>query len=245
MRRASILAALALLAALLTALGAVAPTASAGLVDDPDAGRPDTGTCYLLTPKQAAAESVSADPVACSSKHTAMVTTSFRIDPALYDASLERASEVVDARCYAALAKALGGDAGKRASSAYYFTWFFPTEADREDGAEWASCHVNLAKNNNRQLAALAPKFPLLKTVSKGEKRCLKGTRELSGVTCADRHDWAPTKTVAAGSYPNSAKAAKIAKRNCAVGRKPYAWSVGSKTRWNNGFNRLVCFKQV
>ncbi|WP_370248944.1 septum formation family protein [Nocardioides sp.] len=138
---------LPVVAALAMALAlVVVPGARAGAADPLD-GAPAQGTCYNLTPEQAAATTLPA-PVPCTEPHTHWVGRSLAAPDGLELKAGPKLDSFSITVCDRGRRELVGTDDRAWALSAYRTFYFLPTRAQRSAGSRWVTCLVAVVAGN-------------------------------------------------------------------------------------------------
>lgn len=134
------------LAALLLGLSlAVVPGAARAA--DPLDGAPAQGTCYDLTPQQAAANSLP-DPVPCTGPHTHWVARTLQAPDGLKLTPSGKLDSFAQTVCDRGRREFVGTDDRAWALSAYRTYYFIPTSDQKRAGSRWVTCLVAIASGN-------------------------------------------------------------------------------------------------
>lgn len=232
-----------ILGALALGLATLVGTSSSATAADPSTGAPAVGTCYNLTQADTPKESLTKAPVDCAKAHTTIVLSTVQVGSDFSD--MQAVSEKISTGCHQKLAGALGGSAAARAQSLYSWIWFAPTEAERADGAQWATCLVFLSDGG--PLYKLPAKRPLITgALSAAEKRCLS-TKKGAVVSCATKHDFRSVKPFKiTGAYPSDERGLKLAAKQCPkrVSSKAWYYTYSSKNAFRAGWKSMVCYEK-
>lgn len=241
-----------LLAAILTilaALVAVPNTASAQGTSDPMFGAPTVGECKDYTVEEGAGKTETSEPVDCATSHTAKVIAVELLPESLtWESPMADIVRFTAKQCVLASHEVLGRTDKLRSMSAYTTFLFWPTSGQKENGARWVRCDINLVGGGQLKplpvdTIPMLPAAPLPDQVAAcraGENlyltACQSGHRfrAMGGVTLAD------------GPYPGRKKFIKVAVNRCddIAGRNWHAfWS--SKFEWKLGERTLVCYKKT
>lgn len=242
----------ALAAALLTMLAApvAAPTASAVGIEDPMYGAPTVGECKNYTLESGAGDSETSAPVDCATSHTAKVTSVHLLPGWLsWQSSEDSLFRYTAKTCIVANHEALGRTDKLRAMSAHVDFFFWPTQAERENGARWFRCDVTLAGKGKLlplpfDTQPLLPAAPLPKSVL----ACRAGDN-LVLTACSQGHRWRATGAfrMSTDDYPGRQKFMKTATKKCPGLTFTNRWYVfwPSKFAWKLGEHSLVCYSKT
>jgi hypothetical protein len=180
-------------------------TSSSPSVAAPPPAAPPPHACYDLDFDEAVEPSNTADPVACSAKHTAATIRVGTIRPVadghLLAVDSDTVQEQIARRCRARLATHLGGDQETRRLSRLTVVWFSPSLAESDRGSLWYRCDLvalagrdrlaRLPRSTRNVLAAddALDRFGTCGTASPAASRFHR-------VICSQRHSWRARKTI-------------------------------------------------
>jgi len=161
---------------------------------DPLLGAPKAGQCYDVSGRTAyEAESTSATPVRCATKHTLWVvgvgTVPADVPLKIGNRKFEQQASRI---CDPATRRALGDRGLRFARSAYNTFRFVPTDEQQAAGARWISCEVGITNGRGKLVSTRAPK-PTKVTGSVPDRIKLCGTRDYGYITCAAKHVYRST----------------------------------------------------
>jgi hypothetical protein len=234
----------------LATLVALPDAADAQGPQDPLFEAPIVGECKNYTLAEGAGETETSAPVDCATSHTAKVVAvkllPDHLDWTSSQAALVRAGRI---KCIPAVNEALGRTDKLRSMSAYTGFFFWPTEAQRANGARWIRCDVNLAAATKIvplpvDTIPMLPPAPLPDTV----RACLAGDN-LYLTTCSRAHRYRATGgvTLDAGHYPLRERWVRIANNRCPDLTTTRAWYAFWPTRleWLAGERTIVCYSKT
>jgi hypothetical protein len=179
-----------LAAGLLLLAGLASVPASAdetGSTPDPTAPTLAVGACHDLTLKQIDVSSIPVEPVDCAGPHTAVVTAVPTLPASLtWTSAREDIVGAASSTCWTALEKQVGTNPLLFVRAQYDIAWYEPTQAQKDAGARWFTCHAIVAEDSRladlpQRLIRLSSKMP------DSIARC-GAPRTLAYTTCADRH---------------------------------------------------------
>ena len=154
--------------------------------------RPAVGECHDLSSKQLMKETDRSAPVDCAGPHTtqavAVVTKPRRVgwgDTGAIERFLGRS-------CYDDYLAALGGSARAVAMTSHNVAYFYPSRAERRDGARWIRCDAVLLTAT--ALKPLPSPLALTSPPSDGVAKCL--TRRYRLTVCSAAHEYRAVTTV-------------------------------------------------
>jgi hypothetical protein len=243
--RTRILAAAVALGALVLAAGALAPAANAV------SSTPVVGQCRTTTFEQSFAESDTHAPVPCSTLHR-MKTFAVGNIPAGMDYvhfNDDKLLGVAKALCTKKYWTALGGTFEQRDQTAYTWSWFIPTLAQRHAGARWLRCDLSLlytVPGGNSAFAALPNfTFPMVggHTVTDKTALCLSDTTHLYVTTCSRPHAARADQTFIIHTLekPSASLVKSLATTNCPDKR----YSTPHAYEWKHGDHVIVCYTKT
>lgn len=173
--------------ALVAALALLALPTPASAEPDPMAGAPSVGDCFDITYQQGAGTSLREDPVACRRQHTLSTFVVGELPASVdWNSSDERILRAVVDVCAPARDKILGPDQATQYLSLYTYFWFMPTEAQKENGARWFSCHLTLSTGARLLPLPEKPSRLSKKDMADSVARC--GTRKPAYTACSEPH---------------------------------------------------------
>lgn len=227
----------------LAVLGVTTATATtSATAAEPDTGAPAVGTCYDLKAADVAKESLARPAVDCKADHTAIVISTVQVGSDYSD--MAKIDDKISKGCYAKLTGILGGTATTRAQSVYYWAWFAPTNAEREAGAEWATCLV--FQDNGKTLRDLPAKKPLISGKLKAaQKRCIS-TKSGYVVPCSTKHDYRSVEPFKMAKFPTEKQAGKLAAKQCPkrTSGDTYYYTYPAKDAFAAGWKMMVCYEK-
>jgi hypothetical protein len=193
--------------ALLLGLAMVATACAAPLQKQTaaDSGQPPRlGACYRLTPEDTAEPSTTAEPVACSSRHTAE-TFAIGTLPASTGKTYDSAAHGswVYPVCEQAFEKFLGIDASQSLRVQLSWAWFRPSERGWDKGARWYRCDLVGGPAQDTSYATLPDTAKGLFRAKPPEQwlTCARGETVLGStkVPCSEAHDWRAVTSIKLG----------------------------------------------
>ena len=183
--------------ALVSGLAFTSATAATprGQVADPMAGAPAKGDCYAMTLKQASGDHEVGDPVGCARRHTSQIVGVLQLPARVtWDSSQDTILAAIGRGCENALTDAIGSNQKVRYRTQYGAFMFIPTDAEKDQGARWFSCHAAVTEND--ALGSLPKRLPKLRLpLPDSVAKCVTGLKQYVFTTCADRHNWRSTYT--------------------------------------------------
>jgi hypothetical protein len=240
-RLSSVLVVAVLAGSLLTAPATAAPPSYRSTAS---LQRPAVGECHDLSGKQLLKETDRSAPVDCAGPHTtqsvAVVTKPRRIgwgDTGAIERFLGRS-------CYDDYLAALGGSARTVAMTSHNVAYFYPSRADRRDGARWIRCDAVIL--TAKALRPLPSPLALTTPPSDGVATCL--TRRYRLTVCSAAHEYRAVTTVRVRGkrFPGTRALVRVGLRKCSgkVPRGPYAVTTPSPLKWAAGAKFIVCHAQ-
>ncbi len=236
---------------LLMPLGGAADAAHpayAGKAGDPNYHKPVVGECRdydyatLMTPTD------SSPAVDCAGPHTAKVLATPMLPKGVTWANGTDAQFFLTMlkTCVPAMRATLGGANDQtRYLSAYTFGWFFPTKAERNNGARWLRCDAVIMKPTS--LADLpTDTVPFLPAPPYPDEvaRCLNA--KFKGTSCAAKHAWRATGSfrMPGKQYPSKAKITRVLNNRCPslTTTRAWAYSIRDKFFWKAGDHSVACY---
>jgi hypothetical protein len=154
---------------------------------DPAAPTLKVGACHDLTVRQIESPSIPVKPVACTKDHTAVVTAVPTLPSTLtWTSAHDDIAAAASTTCWKSVEKRVGSNPLLWARSQYGLAWYEPTQAQKDAGARWFSCHVVVFEDT--RLGDLPTRLPKLsKKMPDSIARC-GAPRTFAYTTCADRH---------------------------------------------------------
>ena len=167
---------------------------------------PKVGDCYDLTYKESLKGTSTVDPVPCKKKHTSVTFYVGKFDPIVDGHLLAVDSDEVQAQigkaCPSKVGDWVGGSLDARRLSRFKATWFSPTLAASESGADWFRCDL-VAKRGDQSFETITGTEGVLddpaaldtygtcSTTDPGD-----GTKTFETVACAEPHSWRAVSVV-------------------------------------------------
>lgn len=213
----------------------------------PGFAKPANRLCYDLTQKQNQRKSHTRAAVPCTDRHTSKTFKVFRLPRGVSYSNRDRYFEVVDRRCMPAFKKVLDGTDARRTKTAFTYTVFQPTPAQRRKGARWVRCDIIL--NGKNELHDLPQKLTLPRKISRALTRCLS-QRSYVFYSCQDNHSFRAVGVIRYFSkrYPSredlSAAARKCEPRFFKRGDR-YLFTFPDVSEWEQGSRSLLCYKKT
>lgn len=242
----------AVTAAFLTAVAALVAVPSAASAQgtlDPLFGAPTVGDCKNYSWDLADDAVETSEPVDCATTHTAKVIgVKLLPDTLSWDSSQDALIRYTAKQCELARQEALGRTDKLRALSAYSAFFFWPTNAQKENGARWVRCDVVLYG-----VAKLLPlpvdTLPLLPSAPLPDSVARCHNRDHWVTACSKAHAWRATgaKTVDRDTYPGRKYMVRLANNKCpglTTGNTWYATWYG-RFYWKLGNHTLVCYSKT
>ncbi len=202
----STLATLAIVASLLTGVGASPASAGAGFQ------KPKTGQCRNISYSQSRAATNSTAPVSCGTKHTAQTIAVGTLSKKVWK-SKKKANAAIDSLCQKAFNKSVGRSTSLRLRSSFAVSSFIPTKAQKSKGALWYRCDAVVLRGK-----ALTPltttKKPLLSSPTPANQaRCITSSTA-TPTTCDAPHKYKATSAfkLKGKKYPGKGDVTKDAK---------------------------------
>jgi hypothetical protein len=184
------------------------------------------GTCYDLTYKESLQGTGKADPVPCKDKHTSVTIYVGEFDPIVDGHLLAVDSDEVQAQiakiCPSKVGDWVGGSVDDQRLSRFKATWFSPTLAASDSGADWFRCDL-VAKRGEKSFAAITgtkgalddsaglDRFGTCGTATPGDKKSFKA------IPCDRPHTWRAVSVVdiPEGARYEGANPQAVADRAC------------------------------
>jgi hypothetical protein len=239
-----------LAAALSITLVPVTVSAQAARAGDPNYHKPVVGECRDYDYATLMSPTDSSPAVDCAEAHTAKILATPMLPKGV---TWENGSDVQFFRtmlktCLPALRQTLGGANDQtRYLSSYTLGWFFPTRAERNQGARWLRCDVIIM--TTKSLVDLpTDTVPFLSTPPYPDDvaRCL--TAKYAGTSCAAKHAWRATGSfrMPGKNYPSKAKLSRVLKNRCPdlTTTRAWAYSIRDKEFWRAGDHSVACFSK-
>jgi Septum formation len=166
---------------------------------------PKVGKCYDLTYKESLRGTSKAEPVPCKDKHTSVTIFVGEFDPIVDGHLLAVDSDEVQAQiaklCPSKVGDWVGGSQEDQRLSRFKATWFSPTLAASDAGADWFRCDL-VAKRGEKSFVALTGTKGALDD-SAGLDRfgtCSPATpadeKRFEAIPCAQPHTWRAVSVV-------------------------------------------------
>ena len=237
--------ALALLAAL-----ALASTLLVGSSAEAAAPAPVVGDCHDYTFDDMLGEHETSTPVDCSQDHNARVIEVFDLPDGKdwSDYSLEGLGHLTTRHCYDSLWDALGRSAKVRDMTAYTYSWFTPTKAQRQDGARWIRCDLVLL-GGKKLMKLPTDAVPALPdgSLTKDIKRCMTGHGYDTVCTRDHAYRAMGAFTMKVDKYPSDAKKRRLAIRHCGkfVTSRTFSWTTAGEDGFRQGDHVMVCYNKT
>ena len=166
---------------------------------------PKVGECYDLGYKESLKGTNRADPVPCKEKHTSVTFYVGRFDPIVDGHLLAVDSDEVQAQiakaCPDKLGDWVGGSEEDQRLSRFKATWFSPTLAESESGAEWFRCDL-VEKSGKKEFAELSRTKGVLDDPAALDRFGTCGTtapkddEKSEAIPCAEPHTWRAVSVV-------------------------------------------------
>lgn len=181
------------------------PDAASGVASSAPPAPPRVGACYVLDVSAALEITNSDEPVACSSKHTAVTVQVGRIDPVLDGHLLAigsaRVQRQIAERCRSRVDTHVGGSREAQRLSRVQAVWFSPSPQDADRGALWFRCDLVVAAGP--QILSNLPRKTrnLLESPGSSTRYGTCGTAAPSQqgfrrVLCSAKHTWRARATI-------------------------------------------------
>lgn len=265
-QRPALLALVALLAASVLAGCTGSEEPSPGADTDLPPPPPEVGECYRLQVADVTATSSDAEPVTCSSRHTAVTVHVGRLPGELedqVDPASQEARRRMEKTCPRRMAGYVGGGTEAQRLSRFQAVWFPPTEEEIVEGARWFRCDV-VALRTDKKLQPLPPPGQLrgiLKSDAALETFGLCGTappgaKNFRRVACAAGHSWVAVSTIdlqGGKKYPGTKKVRQAGDGPCAKQVRAqsgqslkfeYGWEWPTKQQWRSGQRYGYCWAE-
>ncbi len=207
--------------------------------------------CHDLTYEEASAVSDPDPPVPCSEDHTSMTLRVLHLSDPDWDSWAVIVRRMI-VPCHKELIKEAGGRTYMVQRSAYDITYFLPTKAQREAGADWVRCDV-VVRAGLGNLGKVPEHMDMETTIwpSPDVRKCRQGRPSgYALTTCSRRHKFGShwTPEIPGDEYPGKRKAEKFAYEQCydllgiETSGDPflYEW-VPSRRLWRAGYRHAVC----
>ena len=257
LRRSAVLVAVTLL------LGACSssPLAKESSADSTEP--PKLGACYLLTPSDVSRPSTGAEPVECSSRHTAQTFAIGTIpDSTGDDWSSPAHGRWVLPRCEESFGKFISADESLAMRIQLSWAWFRPSERGWDKGARWYRCDLVGGTAEAKDYGDLPETAKGLFRARPPEEwlTCARGARVTGSVKlpCSEPHDWRAVTTIKLGEpkdpYPGDRLVAVRTRDFCSdsVGawmNYPVDYEFGytwfHEAEWQAGNRRSVCWAKT
>ena len=238
-----------------------------GCGDDPaptDEKPPELGACRQLTPDDVEKPSNTADPVACTTPHTAETYAVGQLPDTFKDAAYDDKDLGAWAyrKCSGAFIDFLGADESLVMRTVVSWAWFRPSEDAWKNGARWYRCDVVGGGEQSREYVALptTAKGLLLGRPQDRWMVCADGPTVAGSVKvpCTDPHQWRAVTTISLGEdkdkYPGDRLVEVTTRDYCSksVGawlNYPVDYDFGytwfHQAEWDAGNRRSVCWAKT
>ena len=166
---------------------------------------PKVGKCYDLTYKESLRGTSKAKPVPCKDKHTSVTIYVGEFDPIVDGHLLAVDSEEVQAQiaklCPSKVGDWVGGSKEDQRLSRFKATWFSPTLAASDAGADWFRCDLVAKRGEKSFVAITATKGALDDSVGLDRfGTCSVATpadkKRFEAIPCAQPHTWRAVSVV-------------------------------------------------
>ncbi len=224
---------------------------------------PRLGACYQLTPKDTESPSSTADPVPCTTDHTAQTFAIGEL-PESTGSSWKSAAHGrwIYRTCQLAFQKFLGIDDSLALRVQLSWAWFRPSEKAWDGGARWYRCDLVGGPAEASRYSALPPDAKGLFAGKPPDEwlTCARGkaVADSPKVPCSQPHDWRAVTTIKLGTpadpYPGDRLVALRSHDFCSdsVGawmNYPVEYEFGytffHEAEWKAGNRRSVCWART
>lgn len=198
-----------------------APTPTRPAAAPPPPAPPKVGTCYAMSMSQALAPTSSAHATPCSKKHTTETYYVGKLDTVvdghLLAVDSDRVNAQVASTCRAKVGAFLGGTQDEMRLSMVRPTWFTPTVAQSDKGADWFRCDAFIVQSADSLVSRTGSLRHALAKSATRDQLSMCGTdapaaKDFHRVLCSAKHSWRAVAVVPMkqGHYPglHAAKAA-------------------------------------
>ncbi|MGO4255046.1 septum formation family protein [Marmoricola sp. RAF53] len=210
--------------------------------------RPKVGQCRTTTFAQSFAASDARKPVSCAKPHR-MKTFAVGSLPRKYNPKRAKSAvwgQAASDQCTRRFWNAVAADHAKREQTAYTWSFFIPTKAQRSAGARWIRCDLSLLVSppgQNSQFALLPNNpFPILgaRPITDSVRRCLSDSTHHYWTTCNRAHAARADQTFVLNStaYPSDQAVADAAATHCPGKR----FTAAGHTDWRFGDHVVICY---
>lgn len=162
----------------------------------PAAARPQVGQCRTTTFAQSFSFADTRAPVACSRVHRMKTYAVPNIPAGVNYVKITdlRFAQIATQLCQPRFYRALGGNHSLRNQTAYTWSYFGPTLAQRKAGARWVRCDVSLLATAPGGTSSFVPlqnlSFPLVgaRPITDKTRRCLSDATNSYWTVCLRAH---------------------------------------------------------
>ena len=223
------------------------PAEPAEPTGDPMVGAPAVGTCYQLTYDELMAVSTPAEPVDCTSRHTAQVLAVLTLPDGLdWDSSPARLDRLTQKACSPAHSEVVKDDPRVHARTLVQFSYFYPDAAEQEAGARWFRCDVSLRTGDTLlRLPEELPRVRRAAAIDDTVGRCV--TRKYTYTACSTSHRYVHAAAIVVdGVRPRSAERvlAEVAHRRCPRRTTGRAWIWSAAPTGTRREHVVVCYQR-
>jgi hypothetical protein len=237
------------------------PAATQATAPEPPAP-PPVGACYDLTFDAAVAPTTDVEPTPCDQPHTsetvAVGTIDAVVDGHLLAVDSEHVQAQVASACPQQLIKYLGGTPRNLRLSLIRPTWYTPTVAQSDQGADWYRCDAVVLAGAKELAKVRGSLKGALKRPQPRPQHAMCGTaapdaKNFQRVPCSAKHSWRAIDVVTfpEGKYPGLKKVRSAGRSQCEdagaeVAEDPldfqwgYEWP--TKEQWATGQNYGRCW---
>ena len=230
---------------------ALVPSANAGVEPDgPHYQESAVGECRTYTMKQAYAMSNSSPVVECSTTHTALTIAVVQLpDNLTWGSSQDALNDFTSDHCTTPWWKAVGGTLVQRAQAAFTEAVFYPNQTQKDHGARWIRCDVNLYGHHSFiPLPRSATPFIRDGKVPYAVTKCIFG-QDNYFTACVKAHHHRATGAfaLADGPYPGDLAIKRAATRRCPAMTfsRSYIYYHPTRETWKNGARIIICFSKT
>lgn len=187
---------------------------------------PEVGACYDLSFKAAVAPTTDAEPLPCASAHTsetvAVGTIAAVTDGHLLAVDSRHVQAQVASACPQQLIRYLGGTPKSLRLSMIRPTWYTPTVAQSDDGADWYRCDAVVLAGAEELASVRGSLKGALKSGKPKPQHAMCGTaapdtKDFRRVPCSAKHRWRAIDVVTFpdGRYPGVKKVRSAGRQQC------------------------------